>query len=161
MENPRIVELPRSKMVSSGCSTEENPFADGSRLMRFNDWWMAVDAQRVDPFFPRDFMWYDRENGGLVWYYAVTDAPGDTGGFEVIDFPGGLYAAAVSRDGDDEDGNRVFNEVIQWIKQSGCFELNMVPGHYDMFHVITPKAAAEAMGYQQLEIFVPIKPRAA
>jgi len=128
--------------------------------MRFNEWWSAVDARRADRFFPRDFMWYDREHNGQVWYYAISDDSLETGGFDVIDFPGGLYAAAVSRDGDDEDGNRVYNAVINWIKDSNCFELDLHPGHYDMFHVITSPAAAEIMGYKQLEIYVPIKPRA-
>lgn len=155
----RIVELPQCKMVSSGCSTEQNPFAENGLLMRFNRWWSALDTQREDKFFPRDFMWFDRENGGLVWYYAITSPPEDMQGFELIDFPGGLYASAVSKDGDDVDGTRVYNGIKDWIHHSGCFDINEYPDHYDMFHVITSKTAFKALGYNQLEIFVPIKPQ--
>jgi hypothetical protein len=145
-------------MVSSGCSTEQDPFADDGLLMRFDRWWSAIDAERKDKFFPRDFMWFDHVRGGLVWYYAANPVPADTGGFEVVDFPGGLYAAAVSRDGDDDDGNMVRQAIADWVASSGCLEFDSSRGHGELFHVITSRAAAEALGYSQLEIFVPVRP---
>lgn len=82
----------------------------------------------------------------------------DPCGFEIVDFEGVLYAAAVSIDGDDEDGEPVYNGIKEWVKNSGCFEFDERPGHYCMmFNIITPPEAKEAMGYEQLEIFVPIK----
>lgn len=160
MESIRVIELPKCNMVSSGCSTDENPFAEGGLLMSFDKWWSAIDAQREDKFFPRDFMWYDSEKNGLVWYYAATPIPTDTEGFEVIDFPGGLYAAAVSRDGDYTDGTRVRDSIQAWILNSTGFEYDDQRGHSELFHVITPETAAKALGYSQLEIYVPIRPRA-
>lgn len=160
MDIIRIVELPPCVMASSGVSTESEPFAAGGRLMRFNEWWTAVDATRRDRFFPRDFMWFDRVRQGLVWWYAVPEATADTEGFDAVDFEGGLYAAAISRDGDDGDGERVYDDVKAWVAASDRFDLDERDGHYDLFHIITPNAAASAMGYRQLEIFVPIRLRA-
>ncbi|KAF0193946.1 MAG: hypothetical protein FD169_2163 [Bacillota bacterium] len=159
MEIVRVVELPRCSMVSSGCSTEQDPFTEDGLLMRFDRWWSAVDAERQDKFFPRDFMWFDRERNGLVWYYAASPMPATTEGFEIIDFPGGMYAAAVARDGDDEDGNRVRKTIADWIVDSGSLEFDPSRGHSELFHVITSTAAAEALGYSQLEILVPVRPR--
>jgi len=159
MESIRIIELPRCKMVSSGCSTEEDPFAEDGLLMRFDRWWSSLDAERPDKFFSRDFMWFDCVNNGLVWYYAANPVPEDTKGFEVVEFSGGLYATAVSRDGDDEDGNRVVNNIKKWIEDSGCFEFDSSRGHNELFNHITPKVAADALSYSQLEIYVPIRIR--
>lgn len=158
MERFRIIELPSCKMVSSGCSAEKDPFAPGGLLNRFGSWWSEVDRERKDRFFPRDFMWYDREKKGLVWYYAVSGDLAGTGGFEIVDYEGGLYASAVARDGDDLDGQNVYSAIKQWVKDGGCFQLDERPGHYDMFHIITSGSARAVLGYHQLEIFVPIRP---
>lgn len=71
MDSIRVIELPTCKMVSSGYSTGENTFAEDGWLMRFDRWWSAIDAERQDRFFHRDFMWFDPEKKGLVWYYAT------------------------------------------------------------------------------------------
>lgn len=134
--------------------------SSGTRdLGEFDQWWSAVDKQRKDKFFPRDFMYWDPEAQQLVWYYALPDGVTDTGGFETVDFPGGLYAAAVSRDQDDRDGERVYAELKAWVKQSGCFAVDERPGRCHMFHVITSDAAYQAMGYRQLDLYLPIKAR--
>ena len=134
-------------MVSSGSQD-----LDG-----FDRWWSAVDRGRKDRFFPRDFMWFDPEAGSLVWYYALPDGVSDTGGYDVVDFPGGLYAAAVSRDQDDRDGERVYAAVKEWVENSGCFAVDEGPGRRTMFHVVTSDAAFRAMGYRQLDLYVPIR----
>ncbi len=153
LEGIRIIEIPRVSMVSSGPGSME-ALSQG----KFDRWFSA----RKD-FTPQDFMWFDPERNALVWYYALTDTSrnangaGDANDFEIVDFDGGLYAAAVSVDNDDTDGGRVYAGIQEWVAQSGCFELDERPGHYSMFHVITPPAAYELLGYRQLEIFVPIK----
>lgn len=135
MDGIRIVELPGCKMASSGCGTGPDQWADDGLLRRFNVWWSTLDKKRADKFFPRDFMWYDREKDGLVWYYAIPEDITDTAGFEIVDFAGGLYAVAVYKD-DDDDGYRVYDGVKDWIKSSSstsaqvttiCFTLSRLP----------------------------------
>ncbi len=66
------------------------------------------------------------------------------------------YASAVSKDGDDVDGEIVYSIIKEWIEQSGCFELDEREEHQTMFHMPLLRTK-EIMGYAQLEIFVPIK----
>jgi len=147
MEGIRIIGLPEARMVTSGIGGIEE----------FDEWFSEVNKTRKDAFFPRDFMFFDQEKNHLVWYYALPDGLEDTNGFDVVQFPGGLYAAAVSEDENDVDGDRVYKGIIEWVNNSNCFELDERPGHYTMFHVITPDSAYQVMGYRQLDIFVPIK----
>lgn len=157
MKGIRIIELPKCKMVSSGCADDENPFAENGKLITFGQWWSALDKKRVDKFFPRDFMWFDREKKRLVWYYVLPDGVTDTGGYDVVDFEGGIYAVHISKDGDEADGEQVYAGIKEWVTQSDCFELDEYPGHYDLFHITTPEKAAELLGYNQLDIYVPVR----
>ena len=153
MEGIRIIEIPKCKMVSSGEVAEgeagEN-FFDG----KFPKWFGKLPTD----LFPRDFLLHNPQKNTLVWYYALPENTNiDTMDFAIIDFHGGLYATAVSKDGDDEDGLRVFNGIKEWVEKSGCFELDERENHNHMFNIITPPKAKECMGYEQLEIYVPIK----
>ncbi|HYF91287.1 MAG TPA: GyrI-like domain-containing protein [Symbiobacteriaceae bacterium] len=150
MDGIRIIELPAATMVTSG----------NRNLQGFDEWWSHIDKERKDRFFPRDFMWFDPENQSLVWYYALPDGVTDTGGYEVVEFSGGLYAAFVSRDQDDQDGQRVYRAVLDWVQDSGCFAVDERPGRRTLFHVITSDTAYRAMGYRQLDLYIPIRIKA-
>ncbi len=143
----RIVAVPATKFVTSGPGT----FGDAN-IDQF-DAWLSAQPQRLTP---RDFMWFDPEARKLVWNYCP-DFDTVAEGFGTLDFAGGLYAVAISRDEDDNDGERVYNAIKQWVRSSGCFELDERPNHYTMFHVVTPPEARKALGFSQLDIYVPIK----
>ncbi len=149
----RLLRLPACRMVTSGMDTGV-PFAPGGKLEGFNAWFSQIDTS--GQFMPRDFLWHDAEAQGMEWWY-VHDEGMDTGGFDVVDFEGGLYAAAISWDGDGGDGECVYAAIREWVHDSGCFALDERPRHRCMFHVITPPAAQGAMGRNQLDIFVPVK----
>ncbi len=158
-ENPlgvRVLRLPARRMVTSGMDTGA-PFAPGGKLDRFDKWFSQVDASSC--FSPHDFLWHDPDASGMEWWYAFEEGM-DTGGFDVIEFEGGLYAAAISWDEDDADGERVHVGIQQWVRDSGCFEVDERPRHRTMFHIVTPPSAHEAMGANQLDIFVPIRKKA-
>lgn len=143
----RIIELPACKMASSrGYSLEE-----------FDRWWSALDRQRTDRFYPRDFMFYDAEAKELVWLYPYPDHAEEPVVYDAVDFKGGLYAAAISRDGDDLDGERAVHQIKEWILTTKYFEIDESPERHELFHVTTSDAAFEKMGYRQLDIYVPIK----
>lgn len=145
----RLVSLPACKMVSSGFGS-----FDEDNFDRFDKWFSKFPT---NPFeMPKDFLWYDPEKNASVWWYVFSDDI-DPEGFSIIEFDGGLYAAAVSKDGDDEDGNRVFNGIKKWIEDSQTFKLDERPNHYTMSHIVTSPEIQEALGYAQLEILVPIK----
>lgn len=157
MVDVRVVELPACRMVTSGTCTDLECFAPDGLLMSFGDWWAQLDARRTDRFFPRDFMWHDEELKGLVWWYALPDDTTPPAGWKTVDFRGGLYATAACRDQDEADGERVAAAMRRWVDTSGALEYDDTRGHAELFRVITPQAAAEALGYQQLERFLPVR----
>lgn len=153
----RIIELPKCRMATSGYDSFDHS------LMKFDQWWQNYDAKRKGVYFsPLDFLWFDQGNVNRgVWWMAVeADATSeDCGGYEIIDFEGGLYASAMSVDGDDEISGRIINGIMEWVKTSG-FEVDIRKNHEIMCHMVNPSAAIKkALGYDQLEIFVPIRIR--
>jgi DNA-binding transcriptional MerR regulator/GNAT superfamily N-acetyltransferase len=156
LQDIRVFSLPVCRMASSGLDTEPL-FSEGGKIERFNRWFSDADKKRRDRFFARDFMWYDPQTRGTVWWYALEQGMEEPHEFETVNFEGGLYASAVSRDEDDSDGERVYRSIKRWVEHSECFELDERPGHYAMYHIIGTPEIKKALGYSQLEIYVPIR----
>lgn len=151
----RIMSLPACKMVSSGYG-----FFGDEKFDRFSEWFgkLSNDGEYVWEM-PKDFAWYDPEKGANMWLYVKPDYDVDIQDFDIVDFEGGLYVTAVSRDDDDEDGGRVYAGIKKWIEKSDMLELDERTGHHTMYHVVTPKRIKEDFGFHQLEILVPVKKR--
>ena len=142
----RIVELPKCRMATS------KPYS----LEEFDKWWMQVDRRRTDQFFPRDFMYYDKTANELIWLYPLL--PGtDAGKFGSVDFAGGLYAAAISKDRDDVDGEAVLAGIKQWVSTATSFRDAESEVRPVLFHVTTSDAAFAKLKYRQLDIYLPIE----
>ena len=150
----RVVEFSPCKMVWSGISKREDDWAEGGLLWRFSKWFSARNSLLA----VRDLLWYDTEQGGFAWGWAVDTIPGDTDGFPILDFPGGLYATIVSVDGDEKDHDRQRSSLLKWIENSGCFVLDIGAGRYEAGHILvgTPQLK-NAMGYHQMELYAPIR----
>ncbi len=142
----RVVDLPACEVASS----------EGYGLDEFNDWWMKAGSGRTDRFYPRDFMYHDAAKDRLVWLYALRPEDRESCPFPIVPFPGGLYAAAASIDGNDVDGGRVYGEIMAWVQATGYFGVDEESGRPVLFHVITCDAAFARMGYRQLDVYVPI-----
>jgi len=153
----RVIELPACRMVSSGRTKWNEAFGPNGPLTRFNEWFSAYDQTRADRFYVRDFMWGPASGTWVEWAYAVTDIPEDLGGFEVIDFPGGLFAVAVSVDADGRDHDRVHGAIQRWVKKSGCFALDETDERFSMGNITSPMRTKEAMGYHQMDLYFPIR----
>jgi len=152
----RIIELPACKMVCSGVCPSE----DCEQMQRFCEWWPAQDELRRDRFYGRDFLCWDGEAKGFVWCLALTEIPKaadggwDTEGWEVIDFPGGIFAVANYNGGAAEPA---YQSIKKWVEKSGCFRLDEGNGRNVMWSCLNSKAASAAMGYWQYDFHVPIK----
>jgi len=153
--NVRIIELPACKMVTSGRATWDKAFKPGGTMERFDKWASAHDKTRADAFYSRDFMWGTDDWG--EWGCAVTEIPDHIDGLEVIDFPGGLFAVAVSVDGDGKDHDGVRKSMERWVKDSGCFADDVSDTRFRMGHITSPPATKEAMGYEQMDLYFPIR----
>ena len=159
----RIVELPACKMVSSGRCGWDKAFGPDGPLTRFGEWFGAFGRAYTARLLASEFMWGPTSGEWVEWAYAVeelskaADGSVDTGGFEVIDFPGGLFAVAVSVDADGRDHNRVHSGIQKWVKKSGCFALDETDRRFSMGHIASPPQAREAMGYHQMDLYFPIR----
>ncbi|MDR1329447.1 MAG: GyrI-like domain-containing protein [Oscillospiraceae bacterium] len=111
------------------------------------------------------FVWIDENKDGRhygEWISAVEDwvSEDDVATYKLIEFVGGLYAVAVSIDDDGESLLGVYHMIRKWIDSSGfeyeerheCEMLMNIPNPPD-------DEFKNALGYQQLEIFIPIKIR--
>lgn len=107
-----------------------------------------------------DFLWFE-EDGRATWIWAVEDwvTEADTAPYELITFEGGLYATAMTVDGDDDISGGIYSGILEWLKDSG-FELDDRPDHRSMCHMVNPTEEINtALGYQQMEIYIPVRIR--
>ncbi len=144
MENVRIYEIPACKMVSSQCGM----FGDG-KLEQFNEWFSSLPRT----MFPKDFMFHDDAQGGFVWYYMYEEGMNVPDAFSIVDFSGGLYAVASEIDG--EDSSEVVSVIKSFIEEKNSFEED--DSRTYLGNIPTPPSAAKAMGYEQMDYYIPIK----
>lgn len=148
----RIIQLPKCRMATSGYDSFDKT------LFNFNSWWEEYDKKRKGVYFsPLDFLWF--ENGQAVWWMAVENdaTKEDCAGYDIFDYEGGLYAAAMAIDGDDEISGRVINGIYKWLETSG-FVADVGNGREIMCHMVNPTdEIKKGLGYHQLDLYVPIK----
>jgi len=156
MPEIRVIKLPKCKVAISG-----EPDPEWSNIENFSRWWGEYDKKRHSPqlaYSSIDFLYAER--GGLVWCILVEDdaASEDCGGYDVVDFEGGLYAVHTSIDGDMESQGLVIKKIMQWIETTG-FELDQSrSGRHHMGHMINPSPEIKkGLGYHQYEMFIPIR----
>jgi hypothetical protein len=151
MQNIKVINIPPLKVVSSGSITTME------ELEAFDRWWSSIDTKHY--ISPRDFMWYNEKKNYMEWVFAIPEGNTDTGGYELADFPGGLYAVGISKDSED-DSNEVKQFIRKWVTDSNYFELSTSENdsveRYEMTHITTPKIFKEKMGYHLSDIFIPI-----
>jgi hypothetical protein len=151
----KIIEIPAFEAVSSGVDTEID-FSESGILGKFGAYFSKIKALPKDSFMPRDFLFYDREEKGMVWWWALAEGM-DDGGFEHVNFDGGYYLCYHYIDGDDEMGGKLYHEAIEFVKDSELFELDERLNHYSMGHIITPAEIIEKQGFSIMETFIPIR----
>lgn len=103
--------------------------------------------------FPKDFLYW--EGSGFVWLYMFEDGMMVPPEFEIIDFPGGLYAVATDID-QKTDKELMDTEMDQFLNENG-FERDA--SRWELGNVITSPLAKEIMGYGQMDYYTPIKAR--
>lgn len=143
MPDIRIMMLPKVKMARSG----------NTDLGEFDQWWSSVSVEQS--LFPRDFMWYNPKLDCFEWLFAIPENMNDTNGYEVFDFPGGLYAVATAND-EGEEISRVNGLIHKWVDESEEYEVssssNDISERYDMGHIVSPAGVFPP----QMDLFIPI-----
>ena len=151
----RIVYLPPFEAAESGvdCACD---FSPEGILGKFNVYFSAIQPEPRDCFMPRDFLFYDEERGGMVWWWALAEGM-DDGGHARVAFDGGYCLTYVFRDGDDVANGTLYREALKFIEESDIFELDVRPNHYAMGHIITPAEVIKVQGWSLMEVFIPIR----
>jgi DNA-binding transcriptional MerR regulator len=152
----RIIRINPFKAFSSGLDTIDNVMGCFQKWQEDHN----LFVKKLMYGSP-DFLWFE-EDMRAEWIWAVEDwvTEEDTAPYEIIEFEGGLYATAVSVDGDDDISGRVYGGIKRWVENS-AFELDERPGHRTLCHMLNPTDEIKnALGYHQLDIYVPIKLRA-
>lgn len=143
MENIRIYEIPACQMVSSACGM----FGEG-KLERFDEWFSTLPVTT----FPHDFLWFDASRGGFVWYYQYEKGMEVPAEFEIVDFPGGLYAVVTGIDG--ADNAEEMRAVDAFLARHGLIKDE---SRASLGNIITSKAAQDKLGYCQMDYYTPVR----
>ncbi len=154
----KIIQVSPFRAFSSGWDTVETIFGP------FWQWQKAHVDLIPDTMFgnPHFMAIKDIENETYVlWFWGIKDSvtAAETDPYELIDYPGGLYAVATSVDADDEIMSRVYDGIHSWLETS-AFVSDESDTRQTLYHMVTPTEEIRgALGYDQLDIFVPIRVR--
>ncbi len=108
-----IVRIPKFRAVTSGAMAYDELFGTFQLWQEaHNDFYQPTIFDAPDFLCERD--------GRLEWLWRLKDeiTAADVAPYEIIEHPGGLYAAAVSMDGDDESGSKVMQKVEKWLEKT-------------------------------------------
>jgi hypothetical protein len=153
MFRPRINEFPSCKAVASGWKE------DFGGVLDFMGTWITGD-EAGSSFTSPDFLCFN-EPMNFLWLKLLADDKVDTKGFEIMDFVGGLYVSAIAIDENIDDLMKTIDDLKNWVNEQDNFDLDFRPGRYRMTRRFTSDdtsgAFEKALGYGQLEVFIPVK----
>lgn len=147
MQSIRFIEIPACKMVSSGIGMFGEPKFD-----RFDAWFSAQPRS----IFPKDFLFFDStpEKQGFHWVYLYDASLTVPEEFDIIDFPGGLYAVAT--DIDQKTDMDVMNADVDAFLQAN--RLRRDSSRPELGNIITSPAVKKVLGYEQMDYYFPVTP---
>ena len=146
-----VIRIPKFRAVTSGLATFEEIFGGGFGA------WQETHGHLFKPviFDCPDFLC--GKDGKAEWLWAVKDevTEADTYPYEIVEYPGGLYAAAVSIDGDGESHNKVRKKTEKWLENTNF----VIDGDRELMgHMIyVDDEIREGLGYYQMMLYAPIK----
>lgn len=146
-----IVRIPAFRAVTSGLTSFDEIFGGDFKP------WMESNQHLFKPIILDcpDFLY--GKDGKAAWIWAVKDevTEADTHPFEIIVYPGGLYAVAVSVDGDGESHDKVRRKTAQWLESTNFVIDNdrELMGHM----IYVENEIKKGLGYHQMNLYAPIK----
>ena len=145
-----IIRIPQFRAVTSGLVSWDEVFGE------FRGW----QESHQDLFVPIIFDCPDFLTGQddkVEWFWRNKDeiTDDDVKPYKTTEFEGGLYAVAVSVDGDGESHNRVRDKTAKWLEGTNFTIDNdrRLMGHM----IYVDDEIREGLGYHQMNLFAPIK----
>ena len=145
-----IVRIPTFRAVTSGLEPWDVVFG------AFHDW----QPEHNHLFKPVIFDCPDFLTGigdKVEWFWGVKDevTEDDVKPYGITEFPGGLYAVAVSVDGDGESHNKVRAKTEKWLENTNFIIDN--DRRFAAHMIYVDDEIKEGLGYHQLNLYAPIK----
>ena len=145
-----IVRIPPFRAVTSGPLSYEEIFGI------FQEWQESHNGFFTPIIFDApDFLCQRDGNTEWLWHLKEGITAADTAPYEIIEYPGGLYALAVSIDGDGESSSKVQQKIEKWIEKTN-FEIDSsrsAAGHM----IYVDDEIQKGLGYHQMNVYAPIK----
>ncbi|MDL2276197.1 MerR family transcriptional regulator [Breznakia sp. OttesenSCG-928-G09] len=153
-----VVRVPSFKAITSGDQTWMDIFKEGGYMFQL---WQYYHLFKPVIFDCLDFTLPKNDKAEMICALKEGVVEADVPPFQMIDFPGGLYAMAVSIDEDDESIQKVQDKIYRWIDNTN-FEVDNTRDY--MFNMpyldednIYNKDIEKGLGYKQMQRYVPIK----
>lgn len=146
-----VVRIPKFRAVTSGLATFEEIFGGGFGT------WQETHGHLFRPviFDCPDFLY--GKDGKAAWIWAIKDevTEEDTHPYEIMEYPGGLYAVAVSVDGDGESHSKVRKKTEKWLETTNFIidDERELMGHV----MYADDEIKKGLGYHQMNLYAPIK----
>ena len=146
-----IVRIPKFRAVTSGVVTFEELF--GGDFMPWQE--SHNDLFKPVIFNSSDFLCGKEDKAEWIWAVKDEVTEEDTYPYRIIEYPGGLYAVAVSVDGDGESHNKVRSKTEKWLENTNFVIDNdrELMGHM----IYEDDEIKEGLGYNQMNLYAPIK----
>ena len=148
-----IIRIQKFRAVTSGLLTFEELFSGD-----FESWQEAHNHLFKPVIFDcPDFLC--EKDGKVQWIWAVKDevSETDTYPYKIINYPGGLYAVAVSIDGDSESHDKVMKKIEKWLENTN-FTIDS-EREYMGNMIYVDSEIEKGLGYNQMNLYVPVKLR--
>lgn len=146
-----IVRIPPFRAVTSGLVTFEELFGGD-----FGPWQEAHNHLFKSVLFDAPDFLCGRD-GKAEWFWAVRDdvTEADTAPWKIVECPGGLYAVAVSIDGDGESHDHVRRKTEKWLENPNFVldEERELMGHM----IYVDDEVKEGLGYDQMNLYAPVR----
>ena len=143
-----IVRIPKFRAMTTGLLGWDEVFNTGIDVKQ--------DGLTVPILFDAvDFLY--GKDGKVAWIWRVKDSvtEADTYPFEITEFQGGLYAVAVSVDGDGESHDKVRSKMAKWLESTNFVidDDREMMGHM----IYVDEEIKKGLGYEQMALYAPIK----
>ena len=146
-----IVRIPKFRAVTSGLMTFAELFGGA-----FGPWQEAHNHLFKPVIFDSPDFLYGKD-GKAAWIWAIKDevTEADTHPYKIIEYAGGLYAVAVSVDGDGESHNKVRSKTEKWLEGTNFIidDDRELMGHM----IYVDDEIKKGFGYHQMNLYAPIK----
>lgn len=145
-----IVRIPKFRAVTSGLASIDEVFGS------FGQWQEAHQHFFQSVIFD-SFDFLTGIGGKFEWVFGVKDevTEADTHPYKIIEYPGGLYAVAVSVDGDGESHDKVRRKTEKWLENTNFIidSDRLLMGHM----IFVDDEIKKGLGYNQMNLYAPIK----